>query len=1008
METKNCWFINHPSKLRASAASAVDYMIEYNSDGRAKTANKTGPDDASIKVSTRGSYGGMNDSGGVGGYNGGNRGGNRDSAIRPASRSRFFDFVPVTLRYMAESQPHDGSSTSDVSGGCSDSNLQLNIKTLDSRIYSFNVDKNMVVSAFKEKIASQSGVPVGQQRLIFRGKVLKDDHLLSEYNVENGDTLHLVERQPQPSSGSSSREAVSSSGGRGQDPNAGGSRNRIGPIAHSIVLGTLNVGDPGEAVVPDLSRVIGAVLNTIGIGTQTGGMQTGVPTSNANETEASRANAASQSQNQSVPWQAFHGQAASQMQTPLGAAIAVPSLNMPIPDSLSTLIEFMNRMELAFSQNGNQPNQSTVASDSLPTVELPSNSRGLPTVDALSIVLQRAQRLLSDHAVPALSHTAGRLNQEGGSNDPVVRGQLQTESTQLGMGMQHLGALLLELGRTILTLRMGQSPAESFVNAGPAVYISPSGPNPIMVQPFPLQTSSLFGASSGVSPSPMAMGPVGVASIPRNVNIHIHTGASLAPIVSTLGNRAPNGEGTQEERTNASESGDSGQARVSSGIGVTASAVPQPAMVSMPAAVVPGVGVQHTPDSNSISSVVAEINAHMRTLLSNMQNNPASSGQTEGSANQDQLVGSGEDTSRQGISATSHTSPHVTMMDDQKAQTVCNQTDIKGKEVGVGSISGPTTSSEGGSDKRPTASDRSNDNDNADSSSGIPLGLGLGGLQPKRRGRQQKAQTKDMDSASASSQDQQSRAVGQHVLQSLASLPTRGNRNPVPSRQSSDIGRGGGRSVPTASQNADGQSDVADAMSQILHSPALDGLLSGVSQQTGVGTPDMLRNMLQQFTQNPAMRNTVNQIAQQIDSHDLGSMFSGLDRGPGGGIDLSTMMQQMMPIVSQALVGVSSGSQLTPPSGPVLPDSRSRRERAAVSNDAQGTDLRQVVQRLENPRSSEEIFHSLVDMALNLSSGGSAGESVVNELCSHSELAQEFMEMLHHDILQRLQDEMGS
>ncbi|KAL0438333.1 UNVERIFIED_CONTAM: Ubiquitin domain-containing protein DSK2 [Sesamum latifolium] len=178
---------------------------------------------------------------------------------------------------MAESQPHDGSSTSEVSGGCSDSNLQLNIKTLDSRIYSFNVDKNMVVSAFKEKIAGQSGVPVGQQRLIFRGKVLKDDHLLSEYNVENGDTLHLVERQPQPSPGSSSREATSSGVGRGQDPNAGVSRNRIGPIAHSIVLGTLNVGDPGEAVVPDISRVIGAVLNTIGIGTQTGGMQTGIP-----------------------------------------------------------------------------------------------------------------------------------------------------------------------------------------------------------------------------------------------------------------------------------------------------------------------------------------------------------------------------------------------------------------------------------------------------------------------------------------------------------------------------------------------------------------------------------------------------------------------------------------------------------------------------------------------------------------------------------------------------------
>lgn len=41
----------------------------------------------------------------------------------------------------------------------------------------------MPVSLFKEKIASEIGLPVGQQRLIFRGKVLKDDHLLSAYRI---------------------------------------------------------------------------------------------------------------------------------------------------------------------------------------------------------------------------------------------------------------------------------------------------------------------------------------------------------------------------------------------------------------------------------------------------------------------------------------------------------------------------------------------------------------------------------------------------------------------------------------------------------------------------------------------------------------------------------------------------------------------------------------------------------------------------------------------------------
>lgn len=97
-------------------------------------------------------------------------------------------------------------------------------------------------------------------------------------------------------------------------------------------------------------------------------------------------------------------------------------------------------------------------------------------------------------------------------------------------------------------------------------------------------------------------------------------------------------------------------------------------------------------------------------------------------------------------------------------------------------------------------------------------------------------------------------------------------------------------------------------MSSVLQNPALNGLLSGVSQQNGAGSPDLLRNMMQQLTQSPAMMNTVSQIAQQIDTQDLGSMFS----GQSGGMDLSRMFQQMMPIVSQALGGISAMPQQIP------------------------------------------------------------------------------------------------
>lgn len=101
-------------------------------------------------------------------------------------------------------------------------------------------------------------------------------------------------------------------------------------------------------------------------------------------------------------------------------------------------------------------------------------------------------------------------------------------------------------------------------------------------------------------------------------------------------------------------------------------------------------------------------------------------------------------------------------------------------------------------------------------------------------------------------------------------------------------------------QGSVGQGDLESVMSQVLHSPALNGLLAGVSEQTGVGSPDALRNMLQQLTQSPQMRNVVNQIAQQVDSQEVGNMFTGMGN-QGGGLDFSRMFQQMMPVVSRAL-----------------------------------------------------------------------------------------------------------
>lgn len=47
-------------------------------------------------------------------------------------------------------------------------------------------------------------------------------------------------------------------------------------------------------------------------------------------------------------------------------------------------------------------------------------------------------------------------------------------------------------------------------------------------------------------------------------------------------------------------------------------------------------------------------------------------------------------------------------------------------------------------------------------------------------------------------------------------------------------------------------------------SPVMDGPLAGVSPETGISSPNDIRNMLGQFTQNPVMMNTNNKFAKQI------------------------------------------------------------------------------------------------------------------------------------------------
>ncbi|CAH2044404.1 unnamed protein product [Thlaspi arvense] len=434
---------------------------------------------------------------------------------------------------------HNGNEREIEASQLASAMVEINIKTLDSQTHTLRVDKCVPVPALKEQIASVTGVVTEQQRLICRGQVMKDDQLLSAYHVEDGHTLHMVVRQPIPPLS----ESATTNGAADPALSAGDSQ---GSQRSRVVVGSFNIAEQADGIYSDLGQIVSAVLGSLGISSAEGGIE-GLDAMGPLHERLSRSSGPDTARDSSGGRSATPN-SVDQTFTPLSS-----SQPAAIPDSLTTLSEYLNHLRQEFAANGSNANNLQDSENSVGNVQESGSTAEetrIPRPSHLAEVLQSTRQLLTGEVADCLTNLSRQLVDHVNVTDPSTRRLCQSSMLQSGSLLENLGISLLELGRATMMLRLGQTPDDAVVNAGPAVFISPTGRNPL-----PSHSSRLGASIGGLQAGPGQL----LASAPRNIEIRIRTGSWMH-----------SGEANQREESPTQQS--PGQAIPPAASGITDSA----------------------------------------------------------------------------------------------------------------------------------------------------------------------------------------------------------------------------------------------------------------------------------------------------------------------------------------------------------------------------------------------------------------------------------------------------
>ncbi|KAF7829040.1 ubiquitin domain-containing protein DSK2a-like isoform X1 [Senna tora] len=110
--------------------------------------------------------------------------------------------------------------------------VNINIRCSNGSKFSVQISLDSTVQLFKELVARNCDIPADQQRLIYKGRILKDDQALQSYGLEADHTVHLV-RGFAPSASANATGGTNTSGTNTTTNNARGAANEGGGLGGS-------------------------------------------------------------------------------------------------------------------------------------------------------------------------------------------------------------------------------------------------------------------------------------------------------------------------------------------------------------------------------------------------------------------------------------------------------------------------------------------------------------------------------------------------------------------------------------------------------------------------------------------------------------------------------------------------------------------------------------------------------------------------------------------------------